>query len=76
MRPPIFRRWNSALGFILLLVIALAQTAARADDSNTAVEDALKLAASRQAPVIVELDANSPTGARWMQQWTIKGLPS
>lgn len=109
MRLPIFRRWNKALLVILLLVGGQAQNGARANDSDTAVEDALKLGASRQAPVIVdfyapwcyscyfmakhvktgpewtalekkavivELDADSPAGARWMQQWTVKGLPS
>ncbi len=105
MRPPSFRRWNSALALILLLAIG----SARAEEGSGAVEDALKLASQRQAPVIVdfyapwcyscyfmakhvktgpewtalereavivELDADSPAGAQWMQQWRVKGLPS
>ena len=105
MRPPSCRRWNSALAFILLLLVG----SVRADEGTAVVEDALKLAAERQVPVIVDfyapwcyscyfmaknvhsgpewaalnqravilaLDADSPAGAQWMRQWSVKGLPS
>ncbi|MBI3171330.1 MAG: thioredoxin family protein, partial [Hydrocarboniphaga effusa] len=30
----------------------------------------------RQETVVLELDADSPEGARWMQSWSVKALPT
>jgi len=110
MRLPTFLRCRDRLLSVVLAAGLLGLPAAlHADDLTAPVDEALKLAAERKAPVlidfyapwcyscyfmaknvkngpewdklekkavVVELDADSPAGAYWMQQWTVKGLPS